>query len=151
MEKCRKDAIMMSENTNIMHWLGHLIFFTQWLYFLSFFISTSRMTLQTSQEKALHIWGFLKAVSLEFNSDHFSKAAVTAEAAFHHKLRLTSCPQGENWTSLTLPKHEDAVSQLSPAPGWGTPLLCCHSLFSCWLGTPLLGHPSFMNAEDILP
>lgn len=104
--------------------------------------------------KALHILGFLKTVSLEFNSNHFAKAAVTAESASHAELSLGSCPQGDIWATLTLPKHTHAVSQLSPAPGQGTPLLCCHSAFSCletlcWAGTPLLGHPSFMNAEDI--
>lgn len=141
---------------NIMYWLGHFIFFYTKIVFSEVLYIHKQNDITDLPGKALHIPGFLKTVSLEFNSDNFAKAAVTDESASHPELSLRSCPQGEIWTTLTLPKHMHAVSQLSPAPGQGTPLLCCHSPFSCletlcWPGTPLLGHPSFMNTEDILP
>lgn len=140
---------MMSENNafmKIMHWLGHLIFFTHWLYFLSFFISTSRMTYKPPRKKALHIWGFLKAVLLEFNSGNFSKAAVTAEGAFHPKLRLTSCPQGKNWILLTLPKHMDAVSVVPSTRSGHTAALLSQS-FQLLAGDPTPGAPQFCECR----
>lgn len=102
----------------------------QRLYFLRFFISTNRMTLQTSQARPFMYHIFWR-LSLEMNLDHFGYTRVTVESASHPKLGLTSRPEREIWTTLILAKYTDLVSQLSPALCQGTPLLCCHSPFSC--------------------
>lgn len=68
------------------------------------------MTLQTSQKSPLHINVLLKTILLEFNSEHFAKAEVTAENACHSRLCLRSCLQHEHWTTLTFPKHMQSLN-----------------------------------------